>query len=180
MADEGLYAALLARGMSRRTFLKLTSAMTAALALPASYAPRITRAVEAAPRIPVIWLRGQACGGNSEALLRTGDPTAADLLLQVLAIDYHETLMTASGADAELARTTAMDRYPNGYIAVIEGSVPMAGSGNPCLVGGRPFVDVAREVCDGAIATVALGSCAFDGGAPAANGGPRTPRGFAR
>ncbi len=177
MGDEGLYAALLARGMSRRTFLKLTSAMTAALALPASYAPRITQAVEAAPRIPVIWLRGQACGGNSEALLRTADPTATDLLLQVLAVDYHETLMTASGADAELARTTAMERYPNGYIAVIEGSVPMAGSGNPCLVGGRPFVDVAREVCDGAIATVALGSCAFDGGAPAANGGTTDAQG---
>jgi hydrogenase small subunit len=64
-----------------------------------------------------------------------------------------------------------MERYPNGYLAVIEGAVPKAGGGSSCLVGGRPFQDVAREVCDGAIATIALGSCAFDGGASGANGG---------
>ena len=171
MVEDGLYAALLERGLSRRTFLKFTSAMAAALALPAAYAPTIAMAVEAAPRVPVIWLRGQACGGNSEALLRAGDPTTASLLLSVLSVDYHETLMTASGADAELARTSAAERYPDGYLAVIEGSVPKADGGSSCLVGGRPFADVAREVCDGAIATIALGTCAFDGGAPGAGGG---------
>jgi hydrogenase small subunit len=40
-----------------------------------------------------------------------------------------------------------------------------------CTIGGRPFRDVAREVCDGAVATIAVGSCAFDGGAPGASGG---------
>ena len=171
MVEDGLYAALIERGLSRRTFLKFTSAMAAALALPAAYAPTIARAVEAAPRVPVIWLRGQACGGNSEALLRAGDPTTASLLLSVLSVDYHATLMAASGADAELARTSAAERYPDGYLAVIEGSVPKADGGSSCLVGGRPFTDVAREVCDGAIATIALGTCAFDGGAPGAGGG---------
>jgi hydrogenase small subunit len=171
MGEDGLYAALVRRGMSRRTFLKFTSAMAAALALPAAYGPTIARAVEAAPRIPVIWLRGQACGGNTEALLRAADPTTANLLLEILAVDYHETLMTAAGGDASLALQTAMERFPNGYLAVIEGAVPKAGGGSSCLVGGRPFGEVAREVCDGALATIALGSCAFDGGAAGANGG---------
>jgi hydrogenase small subunit len=64
-----------------------------------------------------------------------------------------------------------MQRFPDGYIAVIEGAIPTGASGAYCLVGGRPVADVVREVCDGALATMAVGSCAFDGGAPAASGG---------
>ncbi len=171
MSEDGLYPALVRRGMSRRSFLKFSTAMAAALALPAAYAPRIARAVEAAPRIPVIWLRGQSCGGNTEAMLRNADPSVSSLLLDVLSVEYHESLLAVPGPDAELARTAAMDRYPNGYIAVIEGAIPTGAGGAYCLVGGRPLTDIAREVCDGALATIALGSCAFDGGAPAASGG---------
>ena len=45
MREDGLYAALVRRGMSRRSFLQFSAAMAAALALPASYAPRIAAAV---------------------------------------------------------------------------------------------------------------------------------------
>jgi len=44
---------------------------------PASYAPRIARAVEVAPRVPLIWLRGQACGGDSQAFLQAQGRHAA-------------------------------------------------------------------------------------------------------
>ena len=171
MTDDGLYAALVRRGMTRRSFLKFVSAMTAALALPVSYEPRIAKALASAPRLPVIWLRGQDCGGETEAFLRSPDPTAASLMLDLLSIEYHETLMTASGAEAELARTSAMERYPDGYVAVVEGAIPTAAGGAHCLVGGRPFSDIVREVCDGALVTIAVGACAFDGGAPGAGGG---------
>ena len=171
MADEGLYAALMRRGMSRRTFLQFTAAMATALALPASYAPRIAAAIEKAPRLPVIWLRGQDCAGDTEAFLRAPDPSTASLLLDVLSVQYHESLMAPAGAASELALTSAMERYPNGYVAVIEGSIPTAEGGAYCLVGGRPFGDVAREVASGALATIAVGACAFDGGIAAAGGG---------
>ena len=63
--DDGLLAALLARhGVSRRSFLKFCAAMTAALAIPATYAPGIAPAVATAPRLPVVWLQGQACAGT--------------------------------------------------------------------------------------------------------------------
>src|SRR6266540_3506763 len=55
---DGLYSALVQRGVSRRAFLKFSAAMSAALALPGSYAPRIAAAIATAPRIPVIWLEG--------------------------------------------------------------------------------------------------------------------------
>ena len=77
MQDDGLYAAMVRRGMTRRSFLRFSAAMAAALALPLTYAPRIAEAGSSARRIPVIWVRGQTCGGNTEAFLRSSDPTTA-------------------------------------------------------------------------------------------------------
>ena len=167
----GLYSALIERGITRRDFLKFSAAMSAALSLPAAYAPRIAAAVASAPRIPVIWLEGQDCAGNTEAFLRASHPTVAQLVLDTLSVEYHETIMTASGTAAEGARLAAMEQYPGGYIAVVEGSVPMADGGIYCTIGGRAFSEIVREVSSGALATIAVGSCAFDGGLPAAAGG---------
>ena len=171
MGEDGLYAALVRRGMSRRSFLQFSTAMAAALALPAAYAPRIAAALTVAPRLPVIWIRGQGCGGNTEALLRAADPSVATLLLETLSMEYHEAFLASAGDSPDLALTAAMDRYPNGYLAVVEGAVPTGADGAYCLVGGRPVRDVVREVSDGALATLAVGSCAFDGGAAGASGG---------
>jgi len=171
MAVDGLYAALVRRGMSRRSFLRFSTAMAAALALPASFGPRIAEALTNAPRLPVIWLRGQECGGETEAFLRAPDPSASSLLLDLLSVDYHESLMAPAGDAATRSLSTAMERYPNGYIAVIEGAIPTAAGGAYCLVGGRPFIDVAREVADGALAVIAVGACAFDGGIQGAGAG---------
>ena len=169
--EDGLYAALTKRGLTRRAFLKFGVAITATLALPATYAPQITRAIERAPRLPVIWLRGQACGGDSEAFLAAADPSVSELLLELLSVDYHEVLMGASGEAATAARQGLAERYPNGYLAVVEGAIPTAGDGMACAIGGRPFRDVVREVCDGALVSIAIGACAVDGGAAAASGG---------
>lgn len=171
MGEDGLYAALVRRGMSRRSFLGFSAAMATALALPAAYAPRIAAAVAASPRLPIIWIRGQACGGDTEAMLRSADPSVTALLLESLSIEYHESFLAASGADADLTLTSAMERYPNGYFAVIEGAIPSGDAARFCLVGGRPVAEVVKEVADGAIGVIAAGSCAFDGGAPAASGG---------
>ena len=170
--DDGLYTALLQRGVSRRSFLKFSAAMAAALALPASYAPRIARAVATAPRLPVIWLRGQDCAGNTAAFLRATSPSISELVLDLLSVDYHQTLMAPAGAAADLSRTTTMEKYPRGYLAIVEGGIPTADGGVHCTIGGRAFRDIVREVCDGAVATIAVGACAFDGGTPAAAGGP--------
>jgi len=169
--DDGLYAAMVRRGVSRRSFLKFTAAMAAALALPASYAPRIAKAVEGAPRLPVVWLRGQDCAGNTEAFLAAPKPTIAELVLDLLSIEYHDLLMAPAGENATAALASAMEQYPDGYVAVVEGSIPLAADGVYCLVGGRPFAEIVREVCDGALATIAVGSCAFDGGTIAASHG---------
>jgi hydrogenase small subunit len=170
-ADGEVLAALLARGISRRSFMKFCAAMTATLALPATYTPRIASAVATAPRLPLVWIRGQGCGGDGEALLRAANPTIAELLLQFLSIDYLETLMIPSGADAMAALAAVQARQRDVYLLVVEGSVPTADRGAWWTVGGRPVRDVIREASAGAAGTIAVGSCAFDGGLSAAAGG---------
>jgi hydrogenase small subunit len=169
--QDGLYGALLARGISRRDFLKFSATMSAALALPGSYAPRIAAAVAAAPRIPIIWREGQDCAGNTEGFLRASHPSVADLVLDVLSVEYHETIMAPSGAAAEQSMTDTIARYPNGYILVVEGSIPLADGGVYCTIGGRTFESIVHEAARDALAIISVGTCAFDGGLPAAAGG---------
>jgi hydrogenase small subunit len=170
-AEDGLYAALMQRGITRRAFLEFSAAMAAALALPATYAPRIADAVAASPRLPVVWLHGQACGGDTVAFLRASQPTTAELVLDLLSVDYDEMLMAPSGAAAQQALVDVRKAYPNGYLAIVDGAIPTADDGVYATIGGRSLRDIASEVCSGALGTIAVGSCAFDGGAPAANGG---------
>jgi hydrogenase small subunit len=167
----GLSAELARRGVSRRSFLKFCATMAGVLALPPRYAHLIAAALEASPRVPVIWLNGQDCAGNTEALLRANKPTVAEVILDTLSLDYSEVLMAAAGTQAEAARQSTMSKYPNGYIAVVEGSIPLADGGVYCTVGGRAFAETVKEVCAGALGVIAVGSCAFDGGIPAARGG---------
>lgn len=80
--------------------------------------------------------------------------------------------MAAAGRQAEAARESTMKAFPGGYLVVVEGSIPLADGGIYCTIGGRAFADTVKEVCEGAKAVIAVGSCAFDGGLPAASGGP--------
>jgi hydrogenase small subunit len=168
----GLRHALIARHVSRRAFLKFCSAMAAALALPPSFAPRIAEALTSAPRIPLIWLEGQDCAGNTEGFLRASHPTVAEIVLDTLSVNYHETIMAPAGTAAEKSRSDTIGAFPGGYIAVVEGAIPIADNGVYCAIGGRSFRSIVEEVCGGALATIAVGTCAFDGGLPGANGGP--------
>src|SRR5512139_3014215 len=89
------------RGVSRRDFMKFCSAMSAALALPATFAPRIAQALDEVKRPTLVWLEFQSCTGDTEALLRASSPTVAEIILDILSVDYAETIMAAAGHLAE-------------------------------------------------------------------------------
>ncbi len=171
-AARGLEALLVERGVSRRAFLKFTGSMAAALSLPRSFGPRIAEALATAPRVPVVWLEGQDCAGNTESFLRASHPTVAELVLGILSVDYHETIMAPAGAAAEKSLSDTITAHPNGYIAVVEGAIPTAGNGIFCTVAGSTFESIVHDVTTNALVTIAVGSCAFDGGLPRAHGGP--------
>ena len=59
-------------------------------------AAEVAKEIGKARRPSVIWLHFQDCTGCTETLLRTSKPDLADLILQVISLDYHETLMAAS------------------------------------------------------------------------------------
>lgn len=160
------------KGISRRDFMKFCTAMCAALALPAALAPRIAQALDNVERPTLVWLEFQDCAGNTEALLRASNPTVAELILDVLSVDYHETIMAAAGHQSEEALARVVQEQKGKYIAVVEGSIPLKGDGVYCCIGGRSAVDIAREVCGNALATITVGSCAAFGGIPAAHPNP--------
>jgi len=178
LASEGLEtgysvsALLEQRGVSRREFLKFCTAMSAALALPPAFAPRIAQALDEVKRPTLVWLEFQSCTGDTEALLRAASPTVAEIILDILSVDYAETIMAAAGHLAEANLDKVVKEEKGKYIAVVEGSIPMKDDGVYCCIAGRTALDRAREVCGGAYATIAVGTCASYGGIPAAAPNP--------
>jgi hydrogenase small subunit len=169
--SEGVWSALSRRGVSRRDFLRFCGVMTTALALPMRYTSRIVAALEQTTRPALVWLEFQDCAGNTESALRASHPTFADIVLNLLSWNYHETVMTPSGNAAEKSLNDTILQYKGQYIAVVEGSIPLAHNGVYCTIGGRTAIDIARDVCGNAYATIAAGTCAAFGGIPAAAGG---------
>lgn len=158
------------RQVSRREFLKFCTIMAGTLALESTFGLRIARALASPERTPVIWLEFQDCAGCSESFLRASRPTAAEVVLDVLSVDYHETIMAASGHLAEEAKAQTIDA--GGYLLVVEGSIPTAEGGIYCTIGGRTAVDILEEAAAGALAVVAVGNCATFGGIPKAAPNP--------
>ena len=87
--------------------------------------------------------------------------------------------MAAAGKQAEAALASVVADQRGNYIAIVEGSIPTGAGGAYCTIGGRAALDIAREVCSGAAATIAIGTCASFGGIPAAAPNPTGALGVA-
>ena len=133
---------------------------------------QVAQKVSSARRPSVIWLHFQDCTGCSETLLRTSAPDVAHLILDVISLDYHETLMAASGAQAEAALKQAVQQNSGKYVLVVEGSIPTKDDGNYMQLAGRPALQVVKDVASQAAAVIAMGSCASWGGVPSADPNP--------
>jgi len=167
-----LTALLQKRGISRRSFISFCSTVTAAMALPMTFVPTVAKALDTVKRPPLIWMEFQDCAGNSEALLRAANPSLSELILDILSVDYHETLMVAAGHQAEEVLDKSIAANKGKYIAVVEGSISMKDGGVYGCAGGRTNLERARQVCGNAAVTIAVGSCASYGGIPAAAPNP--------
>jgi len=172
-ADGFDFARLLAeKGVSRRDFMKFCTATAAALSLPVTFAPKIAEALESVRKPTLVWLEFQSCTGDTEALLRASNPTVAEIVLDILSVDYAETIMAAAGHQAEANLEKVLKEEKGKFIAVVEGSIPMAEDGVYCCIAGRTALERVREVCGSAFATIAVGTCACYGGIPAAAPNP--------
>ena len=151
------------KGYSRRDFVKFVSMMTAFIGLEQSAMGQVAKALESKPRRPVIWMHFQECTCCSESFIRSSHPIVADILLDKISLDYTETLMAASGTQAEAALKNTMTKYKGQYILCVEGSVPVGADGVYCMIGGKTSLQILHEVADGAAAIIAWGSCASNG-----------------
>lgn len=170
-------------GLSRRTFLQFCTAMAATMGLPKGAEAAIAKAVTSNRRPPVIWLHFQECTGCTESMLRAEHPTLEKLILDVISLDYHETLFAAAGHQAEAARKASMAANKGKYLLVVEGAIPVKDGGIYCKIGGQTALDMLKECAADAAAVVAIGSCASWGGMPstpltvAQGGGTDNPTG---
>ncbi len=159
-------------GLDRRDFLKVCLTAAAAVGLPASMGLRFAEAAQRGLRPSVIWLHGQECTGCTESLLRTSHPALGELILDLISLDYHETLFAAAGHQIEEALHQAMEANAGKYVLVIEGSIPVKEGGIYCKIGGKTMLELTREVAEKAGAIIAIGSCASWGGVQSAPPNP--------
>jgi len=176
-ALETIDERLMRCGVSRRSFLQFCSSLMVAAPFGLAITDRTTPEAVAAElgkviRPPVIWLHFQDCTGCTETLLRPSHPDLGDLILNVISLEYHETLMAGSGRQAEETLAQAVDLYSGRYVCVVEGSIPTKNRGVYMKLAGRPAMNVLADVAGKAAAIIAIGSCASWGGIPSADPDP--------
>ncbi len=160
------------RGISRRDFLRFCTAVAATLGLPLSMTELLAQTIEKAKRPPVIWLHFQECTGCTESLLRATHPTIEHLILDLISLEYNETLNVGSGHQAEAALSKSITENEGKFILVVEGSVPLKDNGIYCKIGDRTALDIINDIGPKAAAVVAIGSCASWGGVQSAEPNP--------
>ena len=170
--DEKIGDLLAARGISRRALLKYTAYLAGLMALPPMASRAMAEALANSPRQSVIWLSFQECTGCTESLTRSFSPSIQDLIFDLISLDYHETLMAASGFPAEEAMAAAIEKNKGKYLVVVDGAVSTLDGGVYSTNAGKTNLDTLKEVAANAAAVVSVGTCAAFGGIPMANPNP--------
>jgi len=168
-----VYKMLEDKGVSRRDFMKYCSLITATLGLSSSCAPKVAEVLTSPkPRPPVVWLHFAECTGCSEGFIRSMYPWIDELVLDILSVEYHETIMAAAGHQAEENLKNAIKKYKGKFVCVVEGAVATKYDGAYGKIGGRTFLEIAKEVTSKAAAVICIGTCSSFGGVQAAEPNP--------
>jgi hydrogenase small subunit len=162
---------LAARGVSRRDFLKYCGSVAALLGMSEMYAPQIASAIESGAKLqPALWMAHGLCTGCTESMAQIGKPDVPTIVLDLLSLNYWETVMAAAGDQAEENVKATVEA--GGFVLIIEGSVMEGFDGNAFRVAGKTGLQEIDEIAPKAAAVIAVGSCAVDGGWVAGNPNP--------
>ena len=152
--NKTFYQELIEKGYSRRDFLKFCGLVGGMLGLQSTGVAQIIDALQTKPRKPVIWEHFQECTCCSESFIRASHPLVGQILLEMISLDYSDTLMAASGEQAEAVKAESMKKNYGKYILIVEGSIPL-GSPGYCTIAGRSAKQVFDESAAGAGAIIA-------------------------
>lgn len=177
-------------GFTRREFMTWAGAASAVTGFSGAFLSRLGAALqEAVKEYPLIWMQTSACSGCSVSVINTIHPSIKNVILdQILPgcqlfLNYHSTLMAATG---HLSTDTALEtaRKAKGrYIYIVEGAIPTAEGGVYGTLGeenGRPvtLLEWVRRLAPDAMAILTVGTCAAYGGVAAARPNPSGARGM--
>src|SRR3989337_2774025 len=100
------------RSLRRGDFLRRCGATASLLGIGATAVPRIAEALEkaVARRPSAVWLNFASDTGCTEALIKANYPNAEQLILDMLSLDYNETIMAAAGVQVEEILQQALKR----------------------------------------------------------------------
>ena len=176
VVDNKVESLLTSRGISRRSFLAYCAGIAAMIGLSETAAPKVASALESVvgqaqgKLKPVLWLEGASCTGCTESFAQAETPDVTTTVLELISLNYSETLGAAAGHSIEESRKQTIEN--GGYILVYEGAVVEGWEGNALHVAEEKGTDILLETAASAEAVVALGSCACDGGWQAARPNP--------
>ena len=66
----------------------------------------------------------QECTCCSESFIRSAHPIAQDIVLNMISLDYDDTLQAAAGEQVEEIRKKVMKDYKGQYLLAVEGNAP--------------------------------------------------------
>jgi [NiFe] hydrogenase small subunit len=67
--------------------------------------------------------------------------------------------MAAAGQQAEDQLHMALKKYAGKFICVVEGAIATKFDGGYGKIGGRTFLEIAKEVCPKAAGVICIGGC---------------------
>ena len=174
ISEKALESAMSAHDISDLEFNRWISMITASMKLHPQFESLVHQGVKTLNKVPIIWLELSDCSGNSEAFIKSTNPSIEDLIFDYISLDYHELLMSASGDDSENALENTIRAYKGEYILIVEGAVPLAMDGKFLRIGsqGETGLSLLERCAKDSAIILAVGSCAFDGGVVAAAPNP--------
>lgn len=169
VVSESFMDLLSSRGVSRRSFVKLCGAMAVAAGLSELAWPRVAQAVESSVigaqegnLYPAIWIEGASCTGCTESFAQVESPDPATVVLELVSLNYSETLSAAAGWSMEQAKEETIEA--GNYVLIYEGAVLEGWNGQALRVANETGTTHLEEAAANANAVIALGSCAVNGG----------------
>ena len=171
------YNDALRKEKATQEFLQFCSNVAKTMGLPDEEIPMVAKALKNENRPAVIYLHNAECTGCSEAMLRTSSPYIDQLIFDTISLDYHETLMATAGEAAEETLNKAIDN-PNGFICLVEGSIPTADTALYGTIAGKSMLAHSAHILPKAKAIIALGTCAAYGGIQSAHPNPTNSKGI--
>ncbi len=159
--------------MNRRYFLKMAATLATAFGVGGLPGPVQAALKRLDPsQIPrLIFIQGLSCSGCSISLLQSTSPSPLEMITDYSQLLFHPNLSATSGKQAMALINDYVDGQAGEYFLAVEGSIPEA-MPEACIIGHQPFAKLLERAAKTMTGAVAVGTCACNGGIPAAEGNP--------